>query len=139
PLHSGLVQVFTSGSRNGISPRRFASRLKSEIRSTKSERRSAEGGLLSDFVLRISAFSTRRCFGRHAALTGAWSHWVSPCFRRRVEDAQELFLVEDHLLAGEAGEVVEGGEFDRVHRAGFLAHPAIDAAQLIDDERLGIL
>ena len=53
-------------------------------------------------------------------------------------DRQEFFLVEDHLLTGEAHDVVLGGQLDGVDRAGFLAIAAVDAAREIDAERLRI-
>ena len=52
----------------------------------------------------------------------------------RVVDAQEFFLVEDHLLAGHAHDVVHRGQFDRVDRTGLFAHAAVDAAELIQVE-----
>src|SRR5439155_22552625 len=38
------------------------------------------------------------------------------------------------FLAREADDVVDAGQLARVHRAGLLAHPAVDAAQLVDVE-----
>ena len=57
---------------------------------------------------------------------------------RLVVDAQQLLLVEDHLLAAPAGQVVEARQLDGVDRAGLFAHAAEDAAQLVDGEALGI-
>ena len=51
---------------------------------------------------------------------------------------QEFFFVEDHLLAAAAHDVVLGREFDRVDRAGFFAHAAVDAAELVDLEFLRV-
>ena len=48
--------------------------------------------------------------------------------------AQQLFLVEDHLLACQADHVVFESEFDGIHRAGFLAHATVNAAEFIDIE-----
>ena len=66
-------------------------------------------------------------------------HRVGARLHRLVEDAQQLLLVEHHLLAAQAGQVVQRRQLDGVHRAGLLAHAAVDAAQLVDDERLGVL
>src|SRR5690606_1416793 len=57
----------------------------------------------------------------------------------QVIDAQELFLVEHHLLTRQADHVVLRGQFDGIDRAGLLAHAAEDAPQLIDLELLGVL
>ena len=57
----------------------------------------------------------------------------------RVEDRQELGLVEDHLLPAQPGQVIEAGQLDRLDRAGLLAHPAVNAPQLVDDEALAVL
>src|SRR5687768_11006908 len=64
------------------------------------------------------------------------THYLSHRLRllRLVEDAEQLGLVEDHLLAGHADDVVDARQLDRVHRAGLLAHAAVDAAQLVDVE-----
>src|SRR4051812_26549364 len=53
-----------------------------------------------------------------------------------VEDREELGLVENHLFTREARQVVEAGQLDRLDGAGLLAHPAVDAAELVDDEAL---
>ena len=57
----------------------------------------------------------------------------------RVVDREQLGLVEDHLLARQAGQVVESCQLDRLDRTGLLAHSTIDAPQLVDDEAFGIL
>lgn len=57
-------------------------------------------------------------------------HWFA--VDRHVVDVEQLFLVKDHLLAGEADHVVFRGQFDSVNRAGFLAHAAKNAAQFVN-------
>jgi hypothetical protein len=52
---------------------------------------------------------------------------------------EQLLFVEDHLVARMTDHVVFVGQFDRVHRTGFLAHPAIDATQLVNVEERRIL
>src|SRR5947209_762137 len=73
-----------------------------------------------------------------------WQAWRLAIAHRlgvlgRVEDREELGLVVDHLLAAQPGQVVEAGQLDRLDRAGLLAHAAVDAPQLVDDEALAIL
>ena len=55
-----------------------------------------------------------------------------------VEDLQQLGLIEDHLLAGHAGDLVVRRQLNRVAWARFLAHAAVDAAQLVDIKLLGV-
>ena len=50
-------------------------------------------------------------------------------FNRLVVHLEQLRLVEDHLLPGQAGGLIEGRELDGIARAGFLAHAAVDAAR----------
>jgi hypothetical protein len=52
---------------------------------------------------------------------------------------QELLLVEDHLLPACADNVVLRRQLDRIHRAGFFAHAAVNAAKLIDLELRRVL
>src|ERR671934_219808 len=66
-----------------------------------------------------SAVGLPKALTRKAAATGAAAD-------RLVEGAQELLLVEHHLLAAQPGQVVQGGQLDGVHRAGLLAHAAVD-------------
>src|SRR6266545_6720206 len=87
----------------------------------------------------MASLRFRWCLAGDAEAPGLRADGVGAGLRGGVKDAQELLLVEDHLLAAEAGEVVEGGEFDRIDRAGFLAHPAVNATQLVDYERFRVL
>ena len=54
-----------------------------------------------------------------------------------VEHAQQLLLVEDHLLAAAAGQIEKTRQLDGVDRASLFAHPAEDAAQLVDRKTSG--
>ena len=56
-----------------------------------------------------------------------------------VVDLEKFRLVEDHFLSGQSSDLVSRREFDGVDRAGFFAHAAVDAAQLVNVELLRIL
>src|SRR5438105_1030141 len=55
---------------------------------------------------------------------------------RGVVDRQQFFLVEDHFFATGPGQVKQGRQLDRIDRTGLFAHPAVNAAQLVDHEAL---
>src|SRR5262249_25046553 len=80
-----------------------------------------------------------RQFRRDAEAPRPGADRVGAGLHRLVEHTEQLLLVEHHLLAAQPGEVEQRGQLDGVHRAGLLAHAAVDAAQLVDDERLGVL
>ena len=69
----------------------------------------------------------------------------SPCGSHRlfadglVVDLEKLGLVEDEFLPREAGDLVVRRQLDRVAGARLFAHAAVDAAQLVDVELLGVL
>ena len=57
---------------------------------------------------------------------------------RHVVHAEQFFLVENHLLAAAAGQIEQARQLDRIHRAGFFAHAAENATQLVDGETFRI-
>ena len=70
------------------------------------------------------------------ASDGVHSHGL--VFDGLVVDLEKFRLVEDHFLSGQSGDLVSRRQFDGVDRAGFFAHAAVDAPQLVDVELLRI-
>ena len=56
-----------------------------------------------------------------------------------IVDLEQLGLVEDEFLTAQASDLIVWSEFDRVTRARFFTHPAVDTPQFIDVELLGVL
>jgi len=81
------------------------------------------------------SFATRRCDLRcRSERASVRSNGVFAGFNGLVENREEFVFVEHHLLASKAREVIDAGEFDRIDRARFFAHPAVNASKLIDSE-----
>src|SRR5207302_10676516 len=80
-----------------------------------------------------------RRFGSDAQRPAPRADGVLAVLHRLVEHAEQFFLVEHHLFAAGAGQLEDRSQLDGVARAGLLAHPAVDASQLVDNEGLRVL